>query len=541
MDSNNAVSGSVSRPRSKPQEESLRETLVSILIAFVLAFVFRSYVVEPFVIPTGSMAPTLLGAHMEFHSPYSGYAWTANPRDFVDGRNDKPLPLQGRRDSTGGGHIAVTDPMSGLGLAQFDVPAKAGDRILVLKYLYAVRSPKRWDVVVFKNPEQPQQNYIKRLVGLPNEELWIADGDLFTRAANTDDNWSVARKPNRIQRALWRTLYSSEWAPRVEEHDGVAWRGPWEAAGVRTAGQAYRMIADDNGASVLRWNSADWPITDETAYNETYRMSNIKRYPISDLRMRAVITPDESSAFTATASLLIRGQEFQAVLGANGVTIRQRSAPIADDSSIAPADEIDWVTLATSSKRVFTSGKAATVEFWHADQRLSVWVDGKEVCAAGYNWSPMERIENVTGMEVTQRGTAYMSVKSANLSRPGVYRRPIVSWRFEGSDATLTRVGLDRDLYYQPARNPSRATTPETVFTLNSDQFFTLGDNSAASKDGRMWTHVDPWIAEQFDPTIGVVHRDLMMGQAFFVYFPSPRKAMGRVPVPNFGEMRFIR
>ena len=82
---------------------------------------------------------------------------------------------------------------------------------------------------------------------------------------------------------------------------------------------------------------------------------------------------------------------------------------------------------------------------------------------------------------------------------------------------------------------------PETVFTLGEDQFFTLGDNSPASKDGRMWTRVDPWIAEVFDPTVGVVHRDLMMGQAFFVYFPAPRKAFGRVPVPNFGEMRFIR
>ena len=44
-------------------DETIKETFESIIIAFILAFVFRAYVVEAFVIPTGSMAPTLLGAH----------------------------------------------------------------------------------------------------------------------------------------------------------------------------------------------------------------------------------------------------------------------------------------------------------------------------------------------------------------------------------------------------------------------------------------------------------------------------------------------
>ena len=47
--------------RRRAAEGSVRETIESIIIAFVLAFVFRAFVVEAFVIPTGSMAPTLLG------------------------------------------------------------------------------------------------------------------------------------------------------------------------------------------------------------------------------------------------------------------------------------------------------------------------------------------------------------------------------------------------------------------------------------------------------------------------------------------------
>ncbi len=47
-------------------------------MAFILAFIFRAFVVEAFVIPTGSMAPTLLGAHMRFRCPDCGYTFDVN-------------------------------------------------------------------------------------------------------------------------------------------------------------------------------------------------------------------------------------------------------------------------------------------------------------------------------------------------------------------------------------------------------------------------------------------------------------------------------
>ena len=75
-------------PAKPAQDGSIKETLISLAISFVMALVFRSYVVEAFVIPTGSMAPTLLGAHMEFRSPESGFQWAVNPWYAV---NDTPV------------------------------------------------------------------------------------------------------------------------------------------------------------------------------------------------------------------------------------------------------------------------------------------------------------------------------------------------------------------------------------------------------------------------------------------------------------------
>src|SRR5438477_9142694 len=72
----------VRKPKPRPDPDdvgaNVKETLESILVAFILAFIFRCFVVEPFVIPTGSMAPTLLGAHSRFQCPDCGYRFDVN-------------------------------------------------------------------------------------------------------------------------------------------------------------------------------------------------------------------------------------------------------------------------------------------------------------------------------------------------------------------------------------------------------------------------------------------------------------------------------
>src|SRR5438094_9805641 len=77
---------------AEPAQQSggVKDTVESILVAFILAFVFRAFIVEAFVIPTGSMAPTLLGAHMRFKCPDCGYDFTVNysaPRSDGDDIN----------------------------------------------------------------------------------------------------------------------------------------------------------------------------------------------------------------------------------------------------------------------------------------------------------------------------------------------------------------------------------------------------------------------------------------------------------------------
>ena len=53
------------------------------------------------------------------------------------------------------------------------------DRILVDKLIQTWREPKRWDITVFKYPLQKNQNYVKRIGGMPGDRLTIAGGNLY--------------------------------------------------------------------------------------------------------------------------------------------------------------------------------------------------------------------------------------------------------------------------------------------------------------------------------------------------------------------------
>src|SRR5262249_37857453 len=159
---------------------------------------------------------------------------------FPPGSPD-PDPIQGGP----GRPVIVHDPMTREEIQdQSGVRRRAGDRILVFKYLYSIYDPRRWDVVVFKAPHKPQENYIKRLVGLPGEMLALVDGDVFVRHPLAGEpkapdpwtlpGWQVQRKPERVQRTVWQDVYSSEYvplSPNVRNDLGQQFRAPWLAAG----------------------------------------------------------------------------------------------------------------------------------------------------------------------------------------------------------------------------------------------------------------------------------------------------------------------
>lgn len=555
-----------SAPGGSP-EGSIKETLISVVISFVMALIFRSFVVEAFIIPTGSMAPTLMGAHLDFRSSQSGFEWAVNPWYELQNSQGVPAPIQGQGVF---GAPTATDPLStgmvnaidsggrtraqhGHTTAPIPMPTRAGDRIVVEKFLYELFPPKRFDVVVFKNPEDASQNFIKRLIGLPNEQVWIADGDLFTRPTRRSDtgvaiptgDWRIARKPDRVLRATWWPLYSSEYVPLNPVRDGRRWfTAPWSGEGWQTEDRRdYRN--DSPSESLLVWDTARWPITNWTPYNEMPQRVSSPRgreaYPVADLRLTAGVRPD-TAGLSMTATLISHGHEFRALLSGGSASIQMRAeAP-------GSASGLPWRDLATARlpAGALAPGRVTNLEFWRVDQALQLRIDGERVAYAEYDWSPSDRLLYATGAAAEEYPARTSRAGNALIHSDTYARaRPRLFWSFSGAPVTLTRVGLYRDIYYEAAHfnmnGPGLATYPGNPADLGPDQFFVLGDNSPSSKDGRLWEIVDPAVAEQIDPTVGIVPRKLLLGKAFLVYFPAPFSAGGRIPIPNFGEVRFIR
>ena len=119
----------------KPQKKSggLGETVSVIIQALLLALVIRTFLFQPFSIPSGSMRPTLLEGDYLFVTKwaygYSRYSLPFSP-DLFSGR------IWGSE-------------------------------------------PERGDVAVFKFPPNPSLDYIKRVVGLPGDRIQMKDGQLF--------------------------------------------------------------------------------------------------------------------------------------------------------------------------------------------------------------------------------------------------------------------------------------------------------------------------------------------------------------------------
>ena len=115
-------------------DESLMDTVKTLFYAIVIAILIRTFLFEPFKIPSGSMYPTLYVGDYLFVSKYT-YGYSKHSLPFS-------MPLfEGR--------------------------------------IWA-DEPNRGDVVVFKFPQDNKTDYIKRIIGLPGETVQIGtDGTIY--------------------------------------------------------------------------------------------------------------------------------------------------------------------------------------------------------------------------------------------------------------------------------------------------------------------------------------------------------------------------
>ncbi len=442
-------------------------------ISFLL--ILHTFFLEPYQVPTSSMAPALLGHHRSGVCPRCGIEVNVG-RTHADG------------DGSGGErcYAHAFCPNCGCqGLCLGHAPESQGDHVLVNKSVYALRSPRRWEVIVFR---LFGKTYIKRLIGLDGEEIEIIDGDIYV-------DGELARKSVDEFLAMRVPVFDSRFAPATQ-----GWQDRWEyepAPYPSVSCKEQLMVDGREGAQKLTYRhfSLDerkcLPITDEYAYNGGAQS----------------IAEAVHDFMVATEVEILAGQgTLSFALNDGGVRVEvELGVGATREVLIRFNDSEESAGLVRAARQLqLMPGKNYQVEMALVDRRLSMRVDGISL------FPPVDlpRPEN-----------------RAAVTRP-------LSFRADGVLACLHRVQLYRDVHYsQAGKNAVRGQ----AVRLAINQSFALGDNSANSEDSRFW------------PDQGIVPTDSIVGRAFLVHLPSRAVSFGawgrqrNYQLPDWQQIRWLK
>ena len=572
--------------------QNIKETLESIVVAFVLAFVFRAFIVEAFVIPTGSMAITLYGEQVTSTCSTCGYEYARGitQGDAVSVRSNPAYAIALRCPNCD----TLVDQVPPPRIARPD----SGDRILVHKWPFDIGGkllgPKRWDVTVFKDPRDGDTNYIKRLVGLPGEILEIIDGDIYAapfdvlrkeapdlleefdqlrrevcHLRQSPEQWDwhywqsrydalnerllpyleIQRKTPEAQKSLWFNVYNHDYLPNYQRFASqptawVSWEpvGPAGSLAAEAWNTTQREITfESDSHEPLAIQFTGKPIDDYCAYNYRAQMnqSHHTLNPVGDLRLRFSWFP-EAGLGSISLEMSRDPHRFVVEIAVDGTIRIDRHHP-----SLPGGRE----RFAEMKRTPFASGKAVQIELINVDYRLSLLIDGEAVVATDYpNDLPAILKRQKIGGPPPQPSLVRISAQQLRCRF-----RHLILERDEYYRATTQNEPWTRDPKTGQQKNnpycrwPGWGTwgCPIMLRDGTAREYYMLGDNSPASKDSRLWWEVGPHLHPMGDEyQVGTVPEDQLIGKAFFVYWPAgyrPSWSPGIGLIPNVGRMRWIR
>lgn len=525
-------------PKGRPKE-SMRDTIESILFAFVLAFLFRTFEAEAFVIPTGSMAPTLYGRHKESNCTACGH-------HIVVGASHEVFSESGYLVENARLRSAICPNCGYQNDQLFDAMAFNGDRILVNKFPYEFGEPQRWDVFVFKYPEGPQTNYIKRLVGLPNETLRIRGGNLYRIEDRAE---RILRKSPEKQRVLQIPVYDDDNFPgRLLE---AGWPERW--AGVTTGevglipgweetktgwqadakARTYSISLEQSTSPAwLRYRHffpmpRDWRdlanqhplqpqarlIGDFCGYNAT-----LSYHEEADrIDFGPYWVPDLTLNFEVDVSQVAEQGELLIELCEGTIWYRCRINARSGEAVLEEVNsQLDQQTteLARGMTPIRGAGKYR-ISFANVDDRLCLWVndrlidfkDGALLSEAGATGNPFPTDRDLTPVGIAATGLA-ATVSHLRLERDMYYRVGYPGRSYAPVEHELLRNMHHPESWSEVYARHSEMLEERTM-EIGPDHYVAFGDNSPQSNDSRMWHLGDE-----------TVPRKYLVGKAFWIYWP---------------------
>jgi signal peptidase I len=352
----------------KPNQtlEWFRGNLEIFLIAFVLAMTIRCFCIDGFKIPSASMEPTLRG-----------------------------------------------DP-------------RTGDRIIADKFRLLVSPIKRYDVILFKYPLDRTKNFIKRVVGIPNEEIKTKYGNIYSRPKG-DNEYKITRKPLDIQESIWLPVWN--WTP-VSDSIRKRWSLPSTEGLYEITNNQLKLYADKSldGKSGFE---LDGDIKDNyIGRGGDHTVTDIK------LGFRCALSG-------GGGAICVKMQTFSGVF-----------------SLYLSMDQENYLEYngkkIVSIKEKLIALKQHLVEFLNYDKIVYIKLDGKII--GEYDYSEFSDDDYIT--------VSY----------------PQITVETYKAEANFRDINLYRDIYYELSQDDSSKTQE-----IGENKYFVIGDNVLNSRDSRAW------------------------------------------------------
>ena len=374
------------------------------------------------------MAPALLGPHRKITCPRCHAEF---PVDWKASQNAKMLRcpdcgFSGRR-------------------GEFELSAEIrGDRVFLDRTWFSCgRKPRRWELVAFRNPEDAREFVVKRIVGLPGEEIHLHSGDVYVNGRLTRKSldqflatavpvfrWSAACGLNTSPGPGWFTSGDQTgWAVRG---DNLAWETESDTAARKAVD--WLMFHPENPGR-------QGPILDDFSYNLGLPRRVETVNPVADIGVSLSLI-ELSEDGILQIRLVSRGDTFELRI--------DRTARVV---------------------RLFHAGR---------NVRTSPFPDNRnphqEVIVAAFDRSVVASLNGIQILEY-----------DVNDPSDGPTNHPPVSLGMASGKCQLREIRIFRDAYYDLPHFLLTDSSTNTPTILGEDSYYCLGDNSDISEDSRTW------------------------------------------------------
>ncbi|MSQ95822.1 MAG: hypothetical protein EXR98_14870 [Gemmataceae bacterium] len=495
-------------------------------LAMTLVTMAQLSIVKAYVVPTGSMAPTILGFHKDVTCPQCKSRLSINASMEMDSPFRVPEKITG---------CTCTNCRFPIDFAKEKMTPRplGGDRILAVAA--SPKSVQRGDVMVHRHPpswfreKREELNYVSRVLGLPGETLAIHAGRIYSSTdlkhkdgkvkpeelwqhphMHVDDDeairrfqqgkFQIVRKSPAMLLAMRRIVYDHDFpayrpdlAPRWAGAKNTAWRRDephgfqYDGKGAGVDWLSYRHLLRPNGIGKARPHL----IMDDLAYN-TYTTAN-RRFDqepnwVGDLLLQCQVSVSKPEGELWLD--LARGSDrFQArcKLDSGRCTLYRLS------KNGKPKK------LASIMKTALNKVGTFLIRFANCDDRLTLWIDDQLPFGDGvpYDASPQNG-PTLDDLDPVRIGSDKARIRVHQLQ---LWRNIYYTQR--GGSPDVDRVDGADPKTWDPLRKP-----PTTTFYVQPGHYFFLSDNPPWSSDSRDW---------------GVVPAGLLAGKVVLRYFPFER------------------